>query len=90
MGTEIQDKEIRGITGKIVITIVLAVISIVSTFEVGYFKVISKLELMQIEKDNEKKMNQYILDGINQHLDLLDRRFKEMDDWRSNVKNKNK
>lgn len=82
MGLNIQDRQIPGITGKLVVGFVVTMITLITTFEVGYFKIISKIELIQSERETYQTIIKYTLEAMKQ--DIYNNR-EEVKELRKNV-----
>lgn len=83
MSTEIQDKEIRGITGKVIITAFVTIISVVATILGTYSSIVSKIEVNRIIQESKFERIEYEIQGLYKENDL---RKIENTDLRKEVK----
>ena len=77
--TEIQDKEIRGITIKVIISLLFSTIGIVATILSSFSKLESKIEVNQIRVDSRNQMQDYEIQRIKGQDDEQDVKINELE-----------
>lgn len=83
MTAEIQDKEIRGITGKVIFATLVSLVSIVATVLGTYSSIVSKIEVNRILQETKFERIEYEIQGLNKEND---QRKIEHEDLKKEVK----
>lgn len=88
MATEIQDKQITGITGKLVAGALISILAISSSFWVGYYKVQNRFDTIENKREFDLLINKQVVEGVKQNDNLQDIRLKSNEDRIQDLENK--
>lgn len=79
MSTEIQDREIRGITAKVIFAVFFSCAGIVATVMGTYSRIISKMEVNKIIQDANNDRQSYEIQGLREEKDIMKVRIRELE-----------
>lgn len=68
MSTDLGDKEMRGITWKVFLSILGFTVMVITTFEVGYSKLLNQMQIMQLNIESERRVDRLEKDAQDKRI----------------------
>lgn len=80
MEAKLEEKEIRGLSFKTLVTVVVSTISFVTSILFAYFAIVEKVNALNMQRANDKEVLQITIETLRSKISTLETQTKSLSD----------